>query len=75
MTREEAIAKIRYLEQQLAEVAPLPLTQENFPQGFNIQIRTSAKLRTRSTNWLNISAEHMHRIEEVLLDVDPTLLD
>jgi len=33
------LAEINYIEQQLFQVAPLPLTEENFPYGFDIRFR------------------------------------
>lgn len=57
------IAKSNYIEQQLFQLAPLPLTDEHFPHGFDIQILTLG----RKTNFLRINADQMKRIEEVLL--------
>lgn len=57
------IAKSNYIEQQLFQVAPLPLTEEHFPHGFDIQILSQG----RKTNFLRINADQMKRIEEVLL--------
>lgn len=71
MTREEAIQKIRCVEQELFTVAPLPLDENNFPTGFDIQIRSIG----RSTKWLRITPGQMKEIEKVLLDVKPTILD
>jgi hypothetical protein len=52
----------RYIEQQLFQVAPLPLTEENFPYGFDIQICAKGK----ATNYLKVTAEQMVKIEAVL---------
>ena len=57
------LAEINYIEQQMFQVAPLPLTDEHFPHGFDIQILTLG----RKTNFLRISAEQMKKIERVLL--------
>lgn len=57
------LAEQNYIEQQLFQVAPLPLTEENFPYGFDIQVRTTG----RKTNFLRISAEQMKKIEIILL--------
>jgi hypothetical protein len=51
-----------YLEAQLFTVAPLPLENENYPYGFDIQIRSPG----RKTNFLKIDAEKMKKIENVL---------
>ena len=51
-----------YLEAQLFTVAPLPLENENYPYGFDIQIRSPG----RKTNFLKIDAEKMKKIEQVL---------
>lgn len=60
------LAEINYLEQQLFQVAPLPLTEENFPYGFDIQIQTLGK----KTNFLRINAEQMKKIETILLGAE-----
>ena len=54
-----------YIEQQLFQVAPVPLTEEHFPYGFDIQIRSDG----RKTNFLKITPEQMKKIEDVLLGV------
>ncbi len=59
------IADSNYIEQQLFQVAPLPLTDESFPYGFDIQIRTPG----RATNWLKITPEQLKKIEAVLRGV------
>ena len=51
-----------YLEAQLFTVAPLPLENENYPYGFDIQIRSPG----RKTNYLKIDAVMMKKIENVL---------
>jgi hypothetical protein len=51
-----------YLEAQLFQVAPLPLENDNYPYGFDMQIRSPG----RKTNWLRIDAEKMKKIEQVL---------
>lgn len=56
------IAETNYIEQQLFQLAPLPITEENFPYGFDIQIQTLG----RKTNYLRITAEQMRRIEDIL---------
>lgn len=65
ISREEALAQINYLEEELFNVAPVPLNEENFPHGFNIQIREGG----RNTKWLNITAQQLKLIEQVLLGV------
>ena len=56
------IAESNYIEQQLFQVAPLPLDDKSFPYGFDIQIRSEG----RKTNWLRITPEQMKKIEDVL---------
>ena len=56
------IAETNYIEQQLFQVAPLPLTEENFPYGFDIQIRSPG----RKTNFLKITPAQFKQIEEIL---------
>jgi hypothetical protein len=58
------LAEINYIEQQLFQVASLPLTEDNFPYGFDIQILTLGK----KTNYLRITPEQMKKIEDVLLE-------
>lgn len=53
-----------YIEQQLFQVAPLPLTEENYPYGFDIKICTSG---AKATYYLRITPEQMKKIEDVLL--------
>lgn len=57
--------EIAYIEQQLFQLAPIPLTEENFPYGFDMQIRGGG----RNTNWLRVTPDQMKKIEEVLLGV------
>ena len=56
------IAETNYIEQQLFQVAPLPLTEENFPYGFDIQIRSEG----RKTNFLKITPAQFRQIESIL---------
>ena len=65
ISREEALAQINYLEEELFTVAPLSLNKENFPHGFNVQIREGG----RNTKWLRITPEQLKMIEDVLLGV------
>lgn len=51
-----------YIDAQLFQVAPLPLENDNYPYGFDIQIRSPG----RKTNHLKITAEQMKKIEDVL---------
>ncbi len=65
---KEVLATRNYLEKQLFQVAPLPLTEENFPYGFDIKISTTTSYGTdRATNCLRITPEQMKKIEDVLL--------
>ena len=57
------LAEINYIEQQLVQVAPLTLTDEHFPYGFDIQIKSEG----RKTNYLRITPEQMKKIETILL--------
>jgi len=59
------IATINYLEQQFFQVAPLPLNEDHFPRGFDLQIRGEG----RKTNYLKITPEQLRKIEQVLLGV------
>ena len=56
------LAEQNYIEQQLFQLAPVPLTEENFPYGFDLQIRTLG----RKTNFLRINTEQMKKIETIL---------
>ena len=58
------LAEQNYMEQQLFQVAPLQLTEENFPYGFDIKITSG---RGKATNYLRITVEQMKKIEDVLL--------
>jgi hypothetical protein len=60
------LAEQNYIEQQLFQVAPVPLTEENFPYGFDIQILTLG----RKTNFLRINADQMKKIEMILLGAE-----
>lgn len=57
--------QLSYIEQQLTQVAPLPLKEEWYPMGFDMQIRSPG----RKTNWLRITPAQMSKIEDVLLGV------
>ena len=59
------MAQNAYIDQQMFQVAPLPLTDSNFPFGFDIQIRG----QYRKTNWLRINAEQFQKIENILRDI------
>ena len=56
------IAKYNYLEQQFLQVAPLPMQEANYPNGIDIQLRSTFG----KSNYLRITAEQMHKIEQVL---------
>ena len=56
----------KYIEKQLFQVDSLPLTEENYPDGFDIMIREWDK----NTKWLAITAEQMKKIEAVLRGID-----
>lgn len=60
------LQKQNYIEQQLFQVAPLPLTEENFPDGFDLQVRSVG----RKTNWLRLTPQQFKRIEQVLRSND-----
>lgn len=59
------IATSNYLEQQFFQVAPLPLEEANFPNGIDIQLRSTFG----KSNYLRITAEQLRKIERVLLGV------
>ena len=65
------LAEINYMEQQLFQVAPLPLYDggASYPDGFDLQIKcASAGDRPASqTNWLKITPEQLQKIERILL--------
>ena len=52
-----------YITNQLAQLAPLPLTEENYPYGFDLKISGLGK----PTNYLRITPEQFKKIEQVLL--------
>jgi hypothetical protein len=56
------IATSNYIDQQLFQVAPLPLQDEHYPHGFDLQIRTEG----RKTNYLKVTPAQMKKIEDVL---------
>jgi len=49
----EDIVQRNYIEQQMFQVAPLPVDEKHFPHGFDIQIRSEG----RKTNFLKITPE------------------
>lgn len=57
------LVEINYIEQQLFQVAPLPIHTDHYPHGFDIQIRSEG----RKTNYLKITPEQFKKIENVLL--------
>lgn len=59
------LTEINYYEQQLFQVAPLPLYDgtANYPDGFDITIHSTFG----KTNFLRITPEQMQKIERVLL--------
>lgn len=66
------LAEINYMEQQLFQVAPLPLYEaEHYPYGFDMQIRCPGGngRGASQTNWLKITPEQLKKIEQVLLGV------
>ena len=56
---------IRFIENELFRVAPLPLNEENFPYGFNMQITGDG----RATKWLKVTPVQLRKIEDVMLGV------
>ena len=60
-------SEYNYLEQQLFQVAPLPLYDAgaSYPDGFDIQIHSTFG----KTNFLRITPEQLQKIERVLLGV------
>ena len=63
------LAEINYMEQQMFQLANLPLTEENFPYGFDLQIRCpggNGRSATK-TNYLKITPAQLKMIESVLL--------
>ena len=60
------LARQNYIEQQLFQVAPLPLVEENYA-AIDIQIRTVVPGRgSKPTNYLRITVEQLRAIEDVL---------
>ena len=57
------LARQNYIEKQLFKVAPLPLTEKNFPYGFDMQICSGTG---NATNYLKITVEQMKKIETIL---------
>lgn len=59
--------EIRYMEQQLFQVAPLPLydAAASYPNGFDIQLHSTFG----KTNYLRITPDQFKKIEQVLLGV------
>jgi len=56
---------IRFIESELFAVANVPLTDEHYPHGFNIQIRGERG----ATKWIAITPAQLKQIEDVLLGV------
>jgi hypothetical protein len=64
------LVEINYLEQQLFQVAPLPLYEpQHYPFGFDIKIHCAGGNGRPSseTNFLKITPEQMQKIERILL--------
>ena len=64
------LSEINYYEQQLFQVAPLPLYEpQHYPYGFDMQIKCPGGngRGASQTNWLKITPEQMQKIERVLL--------
>ena len=60
------LARQNYIEQQLFQVAPLPLVEENYA-AIDIQIRTVVPGRSsKPTNYLRITVEQLKAIEDIL---------
>ena len=57
------IATSNYIEQQMFQVAPLPLDAQHYPHGFDLQVRS---YDGRKTNFLRITTEQFKKIEDVL---------
>ena len=59
------LSEYNYLEQQLFQVAPLPLYDAgaSYPDGFDIQIHSTFG----KTNYLRITPEQLQKIERILL--------
>ena len=60
------LARQNYIEQQLFQVAPLPLVEENYA-AIDIQIRAVVPGRgSKPTNYLRITVQQLKAIEDVL---------
>ena len=57
-------AEQNYIEQELFKLAPLPLTEENFPYGFSLQISSGGV--GKATRYLKITPQQMAAIETIL---------
>jgi hypothetical protein len=57
------LVESNYIEQQMFQVAPLPIDADHYPYGFDIQIRSAGG---RKTNYLKITPEQFKKIEDVL---------
>ena len=62
------LSEYNYLEQQLFQVAPLPLYDAgaSYPDGFDIQIHSTFG----KTNFLRITPDQLQKIERILLGVE-----
>ena len=58
----QRLAQRDFLSSEMLRVAPLPLTAENFPHGFDMQIRSEG----RATRFIRITPEQFQQIENVL---------
>jgi hypothetical protein len=55
----------KYLEEQFFRVAPLPLQEANYPDGFDLKIHSTFG----DTKHLRITPEQLRKIEQVILGV------
>jgi carbamoylphosphate synthase small subunit len=67
VAEQNEIAEQNYIEKQLFQLAPLPLTTENYPFGFSLKIHSESV--GKPTNYLQITPQQMAAIEQVLRNV------
>ena len=65
LEQEERNRTARYIEQQLFQLAPLPIDDKHFPHGFDIQIRCESG----KTNWIKLTPAQYKEIEYQLRSV------
>ena len=59
---------LSFITDELDNIAPLPLTDENYPYGFSMQLIRDWRTSGQRTHWIKITPAQLSKIERILLE-------